>query len=100
MTTLYRSPNVIVDRHEWHLVVRRKGGRTFKRFYWRPLSDKSLPWLNIVQWKGPKPKRLSHYFEKFDRHVKAALLSESRRKEALANLRGPVTAAQAVNMAA
>lgn len=97
MTTLYRSPDVIIDRHEWHLIVKRHNGRTFKRFFWRPLSLKTLAWSNVAAWRGPKPKGLGDRFTKFKTHVAAAMECEARRRDAAMRLRGPETAASAAN---
>jgi hypothetical protein len=87
MTTLYRTPNIIIDAHEWHATVRYKAGRTLLQYRWRPLSGQQYQWLPITSWVGPKPKGLSKRFAKYRRHIDLAMSSESRRREAAALVR-------------
>lgn len=81
MTTLYRSPNVIIEQHEWHVAVIKRDGRTARRYFWRPLSSKETPWYSLDKWEGRKPA-LHYHFAVFHNHVKRALESEARRRQA------------------
>ncbi len=98
-TTLYRSPNVIIDAHEWHVLVCRTKRRVILQYRWRPLCSKPGMWRPITQWTGAKPKRLSHYFDKYRLHIRDARESESVRAAAIASLRGPSSAATLANAA-
>jgi hypothetical protein len=71
MTTLYRTPNIILASHEWHALVRLKAGRVARRFYFRPLSSKPHPWQPLHQWQGHKPKgrEWAKAFAPFTRHM-------------------------------
>lgn len=40
VTLLYRSPNVVIDRFEWHATVEMHNGRIRRKMLWRPLSTK------------------------------------------------------------
>jgi hypothetical protein len=86
MTTLYRTPNVIIDRHEWHIAVVKHYGKTTLRYCWRPLSQRAERWQPITVWEGPKPKRIWHAFKRFRLHVREAMNSEQARVEALAGV--------------
>lgn len=86
MTTLYRSPTVIIDAHEWHVIVKQKDGRIFKRFYFRPLTLRRVPWQPISSWVGPKPKGLGMRLSRFNIHVEMALDSDKLRRAAVARL--------------
>lgn len=89
MTTLYRTPNLIIDAHEWHAVVRHKHGRTLLQYRWRPLSARPYAWSCMTTWQGPKPKHLARQFQVFRCHIRRAMVSESERREAVQALRGP-----------
>lgn len=89
MTILYRTPNVIVDRHEWHAVVFLRAGRTLLTYKWRPLSLRAERWRDVTDWSGPKPKGLGERFWRFRTHIREAMDSERVRRDALAGIRGP-----------
>lgn len=97
MTTLYRTPNVIVDRHEWHAVVRLKHGRVLLQYRWRPLSVRTYPWSCVTKWQGTKPKQLGRQFQVFRCHIRRAMVSEQCRWEAVAALRGSPNGALLLN---
>jgi hypothetical protein len=98
MTTLYRSPSLIIDAHEWHVAVYLKDGHTFTRFRWRPLSIRNYHWSNIKTWKGPRPKDLGDKFWRFRLHVRLAMESEARRREAAGVVAKLPTAAVVANV--
>jgi hypothetical protein len=83
MTTLYRTPNIIVDKHEWHVAVVKHYGKTVVRYCWRPLSTRAARWQSIAVWEGPKPKRIGHAFLRFRGHIREAMGYEQARLEAL-----------------
>jgi hypothetical protein len=95
VSTLYRSPNIIIDAHEWHLAVeddsRLNGNRDRRsviQYKWRPVSDRPLPWKTIAQWVGPKPKSFNQRFMKpYRRHAELAMKSDLQRGEAVKLLR-------------
>jgi hypothetical protein len=72
VTALYRSPNVIIDAHEWHVLVKHTGKRVCTYYRWRPVSEKPLMWQPMVAWEGPKPKNFQRYLKKFHPHIRAA----------------------------
>ena len=72
---------VIIDNHEWHIIVRLDYGRVHRQLRWRPLSLRNYQWSNVTTWEGPKPKDLLKRFAKFNKHIRMALQSEARRKE-------------------
>lgn len=88
MTTLYRSPNVILDRHEWHAVVYLRRGRSVLTYQWRPLSARSERWQDVTRWQDPKPKGMSAAFFRFRTHIREAMRSEDSRRAALAGCKG------------
>lgn len=97
MTTLYRTPNLIIDAHEWHATVRIKAGRVLLQYRWRPLSARLFRWSCMTTWKGPKPKGLAERFQVFRCHIRRAMASESARQEAIASLCSVPTAAAVAN---
>jgi hypothetical protein len=99
MTTLYRTPNLVLDQHEWHAAVLLNHGRISLVYKWRPLSLKQYRWSLVSQWKGPKPKDLCNRFWMFRSHIRKAMLSEEVRAQAIQKMRGPPTAAQMRNAA-
>jgi len=86
MTTMYRSPNVVIGEFEWHLLVRKKEGRLTTVHYWRPLSRKAFRWLPVTSWTGPKPSDLHNRMWPFRTHIKRAMDSEKVRTEAISRL--------------
>lgn len=71
MTLLYRTPNVVIDRHEWHCSVELRGGKVRKYWRFRPLSTKPVAWAAIDEWKGHKPKFAAFHnaFQTFKPHI-------------------------------
>lgn len=94
---LYRSPNVIINRHEWHAAVLLRKGRVSLVYRWRPLSLRNYAWSPMVAWQGPKPKGMCDKFWPFRGHIRQAMQSEQARREAVTALRGPDTAAVVLN---
>ena len=92
MSTLYRSPAIIIDRHEWHAVVLLDHGRISQHYRWRPVSLKPQAWHPITDWVGPRPKKMYDRFHKFRQHIKFAMESELRRREVAKMLEARVAA--------
>ena len=74
MTLLYRSPNVVIDRFEWHATVEVHFGRIRRKMLWRPLSTKPGMWQPIREWQGRKPlwKEFNRAFGPFKLHMTRA----------------------------
>lgn len=86
MTTLYRTPNIIIDQHEWHAIVRNRNGRSSLCYFWRPLSERQYHWSQMAHWKGRKPKRFANHFQRYKLHIQLAMDSEAIRRFAIARL--------------
>lgn len=97
MTTLYRSPDVVIDAHQWHVVVRKIHGRVVTTYRWRTLSGGC--WHLISNWVGPRPKGLCNRMWRYRCHIREALESEEKRKFAAAAQRGVKTGAMLRNAA-
>lgn len=69
MTTLYRTPNVVLAGAEWHCAVKFRNGRARRHFRFR-LSGRYM-WLPITSWKGnlPKAKEFNNAFQTFKPHM-------------------------------
>lgn len=79
MTTLYRSPNVLIEKHEWHAAVKVRDKRTYRRFYFRPAEGPRRMWLPITSWKGHRPTAAEFaVFKQFERHMLMAERSVRR----------------------
>lgn len=77
---LYRSPNVAIDRHEWHArVVCDRKGHTILRFYWRPYAAPlSAGWRPMLHWTGPKPKGFRRFFARYELSIADARKSAAK----------------------
>ncbi|XUM19789.1 hypothetical protein ACRAVF_19170 [Bradyrhizobium oligotrophicum S58] len=84
MTILYRSPDVIIGEHEWHMIVRDINGRVYTMTHWRPLSAKPLAWQQITTWRGRKPDEM----QRFRPHAAVAVRSKAARLEAVREREG------------
>lgn len=71
MTTLYRSPTIVIADHEWHLCVEKLGGRIYRRYKFRPVSTRALAWRSADKWPG-RPFKLWRDFGRYIPHAKAA----------------------------
>lgn len=103
-TLLYRSPNVVIDVHEWHAAVivatgPYSRGHAILQYRWRPLSARPGMWRSLQKWQGPRPKRMTHFFDKYRLHIRYAQQSEAARVAALASMRGPLSGATLANAA-
>ncbi len=98
---LYRSPNVIVDAHEWHVAAKlHRGNRITIGYYWRPLVHVRGDWKSLSQWEGPRPKNFARQFQRYRPHAIVARDSEKRRQEAVRRAKQlPPTAAALANAA-
>lgn len=83
MTLLYRSPNLRIDDHEWHVTVeqhRKRAPTVHYRF--RPVTDRSVRWEPIVKWQGRKPKGLSEFFEPYQKSIRVAMGTSQHARQA------------------
>lgn len=74
MTTLYRTPNIVIGAFEWHAAVRQKDGRISRNFYFRPNVLPRRAWVPMSSWKGRRPtwNEFERAFGKFKRHMTIA----------------------------
>lgn len=88
MTTLYKSPDIVIGDHEWHLMVRLHYGRATMKHYFRPLSAIKVKWTSIEKWKGSLHEQFRNRFAPYRRHALIAIaLHEQRAKAVLARER-------------
>lgn len=84
VTTLYRTPNVVIDEFEFHMTVEVRKGRVGRHTRWRLLSTKPLAWQLIAHFKGhpPKPGIFKDAFRPYLPHVLIAekSVAENRAK--------------------
>ena len=73
MTLLYRSPNIVIDDHEWHITVR-QATRTKRvvTYRFRKIGAK-VNWQPITKWSGRPPKGMSLLFGPYRKSVQVAL---------------------------
>lgn len=90
MTTLYKTPDVIIDGFEWHILVHipsaSPGRKPITTHYWRPLSARRIRWRSISSWQGFRPKGLGDRFWRYRCHIREALEGRAVRDAALARL--------------
>lgn len=72
MATLYRTPNIKIDKHEWHAAVENRNSPR-SRIYYRFRAPGGM-WRPIGDWQGRKPKGLNEFFRKFRAHMSLALM--------------------------
>lgn len=76
MTTLYRSPNVLIDGVVWHVAVIRNGNRRVNvQYRWRR-SEREM-WQSVAAWPGSLPKGLRNRFGTYRKSVLAAVRFEA-----------------------
>ncbi len=97
MTVIYRTPNQIIDNHEWHAAVTLRCGRVALVYRFRPLSLREVAWQSVSAWRGPKPKGMCNVFWRFRGHIREAMASEQTRLDALSRPRKALTGAQVRN---
>lgn len=74
MTTLYRSPNVLVDGIEFHVTVEQhKGRRPVTRYYFRTRNPTVSMWAPVEQFQGRLPKGMRRFFKKYRGSIADAL---------------------------
>jgi hypothetical protein len=86
MTTLYKSPDIVIGDYECHLMVH--GCYYFTMHYFRPLSAVKRKWSNITAWKGGLHPQFRNRFAPYRRHALIAIaLHEQRGRAVLARER-------------
>lgn len=80
MTLLYRSPNVLIDKHEWHVVVRMTDhGVVVTEYKWRDAAALNGYWHSRTDWPLPAmPKGMSNVFQAYRKSIRAAIESAQR----------------------
>jgi len=88
MTLLYRSPNVLIDKHEWHVTVMQRGSRPTVIYRFRPIGQR-VKWRHITEWVGPVPKGMSNFFQPYRKSVRVAMgtVQHARQAKHLVSLR-------------
>lgn len=87
MSTIYRTPNIVIDEFEFHIAVEYRDGRTRRFMRYRPLSLRPVKWSSIADFKGhpPKPWILRMRFRNHMKHIEFAEKSvEANRAKARA----------------
>lgn len=73
MTLLYRSPNLIIDSHEWHITVDLRKGKRTTNYRFRPVGA-NVMWQHISKWPQPRPpKELWRFFAPYRPSVQVAM---------------------------
>lgn len=73
MTTIYRSPNVIIDGVIWHVTVEQhSNGKRLVCYRWR--HNAAGIWSPACKWPGRLPKGLRGFFRLYRHSVKVALV--------------------------
>lgn len=72
MTLLYRSPNLRIDDHEWHVTVDQSGDRRSVNYRFRRVGAR-IKWQNITKWEGRPPKSLREFFEPYQKSIRVAM---------------------------
>lgn len=80
MPTLFRSPNIRIDAHEWHVAVTqaRVGRRALIGYRWRAPGGM---WQNITTWQGKLPKGLREFFRPYQLGIRVAVDGASRKPD-------------------
>ena len=81
MGILYRSPNVLIDSHEWHITVRLEdNGHVTTGYRFRPagVAGRNVMWQAVTAWPDRLPKGLNAFFAPYKRSVQVAIASAER----------------------
>lgn len=74
---LYRSPNLLIDENEWHVVVWRRGRSVTVTYRFRKPGRhgylyRYAPWQRMDKWEGSLPKGLRSFFVPYRRSIEDA----------------------------
>lgn len=72
MTLLYRSPNVTIDGHEWHVTVNQSSSKRIVTYRFRQIGA-NVKWQPIAKWVGRPPKGLTEFFLPYRKSVRVAM---------------------------
>ena len=61
MTLLYRSPNIVIDGHEWHVTVNQSSSKRIVTYRFRQIGA-NVKWQPITKWIGRRPKEMGLFF--------------------------------------
>lgn len=85
---LYRSPNVLIDDHEWHIIVRlATNGHVVTSYRFRPagVAGRNVMWKPVSLWPYKRlPKGLNAFFTPYKRSVQTAVASAARLPKGIA----------------
>jgi hypothetical protein len=73
VTLLYRSPNIVIDGHEWHVTVQ-QATRTKRivTYRFRQIGA-NVKWQPITKWVGRPPKGLTEFFLPYRKSIRVAM---------------------------
>ena len=72
MTLLYRSPNVVIDKHEWHVTVNQSRGKRITVYRFRPIGA-NVNWQPSTKWAGCMPKGMRDFFAPYRSSIQVAM---------------------------
>lgn len=83
MTLLYRSPNVVIDKHEWHVTVNQcTNGKRVTIYRFRPIGA-NVMWQHIAKWPyARRPKGLSEFFAPYRKSISVAMGEKQHARQA------------------
>lgn len=81
MTLLYRSPNIVIDGHEWHVTVDvSQRGKVSRNFRFRPCTHRRVRWAHITEWPlSQLPLGLKEKFRPYFASMRTAERSVTKR---------------------
>lgn len=72
MTLLYRSPNITIDKHEWHVTVNQSSSKRIVTYRFRQIGA-NVKWQPITKWIGRRPKEMGLFFAPYRKSVRVAM---------------------------
>lgn len=81
VTLLYRSPNVVIDKHEWHVTVNLNGTKRTTNYRFRPAGLNAM-WQHISKWSGRPPKEMWRFFAPYRPSVQVAMGEKKHARQA------------------
>lgn len=69
MTIIYRSPDIAIDAHVWHVVVNQsiRSGRLSTCYRFRQSHKEA--WRPLTSWPGRLPKGLRRFFQPYRKSI-------------------------------
>ena len=73
MSLLYRSPNIVIDKHEWHVTVDLRRGKRIVNYRFRPIGS-NVMWQHLSKWPHARPpKEMWRFFAPYRPSVHVAM---------------------------